>query len=151
MAMIELAGKLGVPYTGGASGIIKGAPLQQQVDEIVRVYTERYFPLCEKYKVRMLWEPYAGGPNIATGPMFEGYGDPLACLASYRYTADYERAMVAFPRSGLRVDGLEGLLHGPGGKQLSGRNEHRKTKISSTIRTTTRATSRAASASRTSF
>ena len=68
MAMIELAGKLGVPYTGGASGTIKGAPLQQQVDEIVRVYTERYFPLCEKYKVRMLSEPYAGGPNIATGP-----------------------------------------------------------------------------------
>jgi len=69
MAVIELAGKLGVPYTGGASGTIKGAPLQQQVDEIVRVYTERYFPLCEKYKVRMLWEPYAGGPNIATGPI----------------------------------------------------------------------------------
>ena len=40
MAMIELAGKLGVPYTGGASGTIKGAPLQQQVDEIVRVYLD---------------------------------------------------------------------------------------------------------------
>ena len=69
MKMIELAGKLGVPYTGGASGTIKGAPLAQQVDEIVRVYTEKYFPLCEKYKVKMLWEPYAGGPNIATGPV----------------------------------------------------------------------------------
>jgi sugar phosphate isomerase/epimerase len=69
MKMIELCGKLGVPYTGGASGNIKGAPLQQQVDEIVRVYTEKYFPLCEKHKVRMLWEPYAGGPNIATGPV----------------------------------------------------------------------------------
>jgi sugar phosphate isomerase/epimerase len=69
MQMIELCGKLGVPYTGGASGTIKGAPLQQQVDEIVRVYTEKYFPLCEKHKVRMLWEPYAGGPNIATGPV----------------------------------------------------------------------------------
>ena len=69
MKMIELCGKLGVPFTGGASGTIKGAPLQQQVDEIVRVYTEKYFPLCEKHKVRMLWEPYAGGPNIATGPV----------------------------------------------------------------------------------
>jgi sugar phosphate isomerase/epimerase len=39
------------------------------VDEIVRVYTEKYFPLCEKHKVRMLWEPFAGGPNIATGPV----------------------------------------------------------------------------------
>src|SRR5581483_6556379 len=69
MAMLELCGKLGVPYTGGASGNIKGAPLQQQVDEIVRVYTEKYFPICEKYKLRILWEPYAGGPNIATGPV----------------------------------------------------------------------------------
>jgi sugar phosphate isomerase/epimerase len=69
MKMIELCGKLGVPFTGGASGNIKGAPLQQQVDEVVRVYTEKYFPLCEKHKVRMLWEPYAGGPNIATGPV----------------------------------------------------------------------------------
>jgi sugar phosphate isomerase/epimerase len=67
--MIELCGKLGVPFTGGASGTIKGAPLGQQVDEVVRVYTEKYFPLCEKHKVRMLWEPYAGGPNIATGPV----------------------------------------------------------------------------------
>ena len=80
MKMIELAGKLGVPYTGGASGTIKGAPLAQQVDEIVRVYTEKYFPLCEKYKVKMLWEPYAGGPNIATGPvgweaLFKAFND----------------------------------------------------------------------------
>src|SRR5690348_12907473 len=52
MQCIELCGKLGIPYTGGASGTIKGQPLQQQVDEIVRVYNERYFPLCEKYKVR---------------------------------------------------------------------------------------------------
>lgn len=86
MQMIELAGKLGVPYTGGASGTIKGAPLAQQVDEIVRVYTEKYFPLCEKYKVRMLWEPYAGGPNIATGPvgweaLFKAFNDsPLVGL-----------------------------------------------------------------------
>jgi hypothetical protein len=64
---IELCGKLGIPNIGGQSGTIKGQPLAAQVDEIVRVYTEKYFPLCEKYKVRVLWEPYAGGPNIATG------------------------------------------------------------------------------------
>lgn len=78
--MIELCGKLGVPYTGGASGTIMGTPLQQQVDEIVRVYTEKYFPLCDKHKVRILWEPFAGGPNIATGPvgweaLFKAFGD----------------------------------------------------------------------------
>ena len=35
----------------------------------MKVYNEKYFPLCEKNKVRILWEPYAGGPNIATGPV----------------------------------------------------------------------------------
>ena len=67
--MIELAGKLGVPQIGGQSGKIVGQSLDQQVEEIRRVYTEKYFPACEKYKVRMLWEPWAGGPNIATGPV----------------------------------------------------------------------------------
>ncbi len=66
---IELAGKMGIPNIGGQSGTIRGERLEQQVDEIVRVYTEKYFPVCEKYKVRILWEPYAGGPNIATGPV----------------------------------------------------------------------------------
>ena len=66
---IELAGKLGVPNIGGQSGKIGGEPLQKQVDEIVRVYTEKYFPACERNKVRILWEPWAGGPNIATSPV----------------------------------------------------------------------------------
>jgi sugar phosphate isomerase/epimerase len=66
---LELCGKLGIPNIGGQSGTIKEKPLQEQVDEIVRVYTEKYFPLCEKNKVRILWEPYAGGPNIGTGPV----------------------------------------------------------------------------------
>jgi sugar phosphate isomerase/epimerase len=66
---IELAGKLGIPGIGGQSGTIKGRPLQEQVDEILRVYNEKYFALCEKHNVRILWEPYAGGPNIATGPV----------------------------------------------------------------------------------
>jgi sugar phosphate isomerase/epimerase len=66
---IELCGKLGIPNIGGQSGTIKGQRLQQQVDEIVRVYNEKYFAACEKNHVRILWEPYAGGPNIATGPL----------------------------------------------------------------------------------
>jgi len=77
---IELCGKLGIPNIGGQSGTMRGHPLAEQVDEIVRVYHEKYFPLCEKYKVRVLWEPYAGGPNIATGPvgweaLFKAFGD----------------------------------------------------------------------------
>ncbi len=77
---IELAGKLGVPSIGGQSGMIKGRPLKEQVDEIVRVYTEKYFAACEKHKVRILWEPWAGGPNIATGPvawdlLFKAFND----------------------------------------------------------------------------
>jgi len=66
---IELAGKLGIPAIGGQSGTMRGRPLAEQVEEIRKVYTEKYFPLCEKNKVRVLWEPYAGGPNIATGPV----------------------------------------------------------------------------------
>jgi len=77
---IELCGKLGIPSIGGQSGMIKGRPLKEQVDEIVRVYTEKYFAACEKHKVRVLWEPWAGGPNIATGPvawelLFKAFND----------------------------------------------------------------------------
>ena len=77
---IELAGKLGIPNIGGQSGTIKGRPLQEQVDEILRVYNEKYFALCQKNNVRILWEPYAGGPNIATGPvgweaLFKAFGN----------------------------------------------------------------------------
>jgi sugar phosphate isomerase/epimerase len=77
---IELCGKMGIPNIGGQSGTMKGRLLADQVAEIVRVYTEKYFPLCEKHKVRVLWEPYAGGPNIATGPigweaLFKAFGN----------------------------------------------------------------------------
>ena len=77
---IELTGKLGVAYIGTQSGNMPGRPLQQQVDEIVRVYNEKYFPVCQKHKVRILWEPWAGGPNIATGPvayeaLFKAFGN----------------------------------------------------------------------------
>jgi sugar phosphate isomerase/epimerase len=80
IALIELCGKLGIPAIGGQSGTIKGQPLAKQVEEIVRVYNERYFKACEQNKVRILWEPYAGGPNIATGPvgweaLFKAFGD----------------------------------------------------------------------------
>jgi sugar phosphate isomerase/epimerase len=67
--LLELAGKLEVPYVGTISGSIPGMSLAGQVDEIVRVYTEKYFPICERNHVRILWEPWRGGPNIATGPV----------------------------------------------------------------------------------
>jgi sugar phosphate isomerase/epimerase len=77
---IELCGKLGIPNIGGQSGTIPNMRLNQQVDEIVKVYTEKYFPALERNKVRILWEPYAGGPNIATGPigweaLFKAFND----------------------------------------------------------------------------
>jgi sugar phosphate isomerase/epimerase len=79
--LIELAGKLKVPFIGTESGAMPGRPLEEQVNEIVRVYTEKYFPACQKHKVRLLWEPYPGGPNIATGPvgfeaLFKAFGEP---------------------------------------------------------------------------
>src|ERR1700712_331595 len=47
---IELCGKLGIPHIGGQSGTIKEKPLAAQVDEIVKVYNEKYFPAAEKNK-----------------------------------------------------------------------------------------------------
>jgi len=80
MGSIEIAGKLGIRFVGGQSGTMPGRPLAEQVDEIVRVYTEKYFPLCQKHNVRFLWEPWQGGPNIATGPvgwdaLFKAFGN----------------------------------------------------------------------------
>jgi sugar phosphate isomerase/epimerase len=77
---IELAGKLGVSYIGTQSGKDAAKPFQQQVDEIVRVYNEQFFPACQQYKVRILWEPYPEAANIATSPvgfaaLFKGFGD----------------------------------------------------------------------------
>jgi sugar phosphate isomerase/epimerase len=77
---IELAGKLGVPYIGTASGKDPGKKFNQQVDEVIRVYTEAYFPACERNKVRILWEPWPEGPNLATSPvgydaLFKGFGN----------------------------------------------------------------------------
>jgi sugar phosphate isomerase/epimerase len=78
--IIELAGKMGVPHVGTCSGKDPDKKFQQQVDDIVRTYNEIYFPACEKNKVRILWEPWPGGPNIATCPagfeaLFKGFGD----------------------------------------------------------------------------
>ena len=77
---IDMAGKLGVPYIGTNSGKDASKPFQEQVDDIVRTYTEKYFPACQKNKVRILWEPYPGSPNIATSPvgfaaLFKGFND----------------------------------------------------------------------------
>src|ERR1700728_4887522 len=55
---IELAGKLGVPYIGTQSGKDASKPFAAQVHEIVRVYNEKYFPACQQYKVRILWEAW---------------------------------------------------------------------------------------------
>jgi sugar phosphate isomerase/epimerase len=78
--VIELAAKLGVSYVGTFSGKDASKPFQAQVDEIVRVYEEKYFPACQNAKVRILWEPWQGGPNIATSPLgyealFKGFKD----------------------------------------------------------------------------
>ena len=78
--IIELAGRLGIPYVGTASGKDTSQPFEKQVDEIVRVYNERYFPACQANHVRILWEPYPGGPNLAISPdgfeaLFKGFGD----------------------------------------------------------------------------
>jgi sugar phosphate isomerase/epimerase len=80
VSLIELAGKLGIPYIGTASGKNAAKPFEQQVDDIVRVYTERYFPACQANKVRILWEPYPGGANVAISPagfegLFKGFGN----------------------------------------------------------------------------
>jgi sugar phosphate isomerase/epimerase len=77
---IDLAGKLGVPYIGTASGKDASKPFHQQIDEIVRVYNEKYFPACERNRVRILWEPWPEGPNLATSPvgfaaLFKGFGN----------------------------------------------------------------------------
>ncbi len=66
---IDLAGKLGVPYIGTASGKDPGKSFADQVDEVVRTYNEKYFSACQKSKVRILWEPWPDGPNIATSPV----------------------------------------------------------------------------------
>jgi sugar phosphate isomerase/epimerase len=78
--IIEVAGKLGIPYIGTASGKDADKPFEKQVDDIVRVYNERYFPACQANKVRILWEPYPRGANVAISPagfeaLFKGFGD----------------------------------------------------------------------------
>ncbi|MDE3195814.1 MAG: sugar phosphate isomerase/epimerase [Acidobacteriota bacterium] len=79
-AIIQVAGQLGVPNIGTMSGKDPSKKLAEQADEIRRVYEEHYFPLCEKYKVRLVWEPWPEGPNVATGPLgyealFKAFGD----------------------------------------------------------------------------
>ena len=78
--LIELAGKLGIPYIGTSSGKDPAKSFDDQVNDIVATYTERYFPACQANKVRILWEPYPGGANIAISPagfeaLFKGFKD----------------------------------------------------------------------------
>ncbi len=77
---IDMAGKLGVRNIGTNSGKDASKSFPEQVDEIVRVYTEKYFPACQRNNVRILWEPYPDSPNIATSPvgfaaLFKGFND----------------------------------------------------------------------------
>src|SRR5271169_2324533 len=44
---LDLCGKLGIPNIGGQSGTMAGVPLAKQVEEIVKVYSEKYFASCE--------------------------------------------------------------------------------------------------------
>jgi len=67
--MIELAGRLGVSFIGGSSGAIAGRPLDEQVQGDSQGLRIAVFPSCEKYKVRILWEPYINPANIATSPV----------------------------------------------------------------------------------
>jgi sugar phosphate isomerase/epimerase len=86
VAAIEMAGKLGVPYIGSASGKDRSKSFPQQIDEIVRVYNDKYFQACERNHVRILWEPWPEGPNLATSPvgfeaLFKGFDNsPLVGL-----------------------------------------------------------------------
>jgi sugar phosphate isomerase/epimerase len=78
--LIELAGKLGVPYIGTATGKDPAKSFQEQVQEIVKVYSERYVRACQDNHVTLLWEPYPGGANIAISPaafeaLFKAFGD----------------------------------------------------------------------------
>ncbi len=80
VAAINLAGKLGVPYIGTQSGKDASKPFPEQIDAIVRVYNEKYFPACERNHVRILWEPYPEAANLATSPvgfeaLFKAFGD----------------------------------------------------------------------------
>ena len=77
---IDMAGKLGVRYIGTQSGKDNSKSFPDQIDEIVRVYTEKYFPACQRNNVRILWEPYPDSPNLAVSPvgfeaLFKGFGD----------------------------------------------------------------------------
>ncbi len=71
--VLELGAELGTPYVATVSGFLAGQPFQKQVDEVVRVYEENYFPLCEKHNLKILWEPWPGPAarpvNLATGPV----------------------------------------------------------------------------------
>lgn len=78
-AIVQCA-KLGIPYAATFTGNMPGRKLDDQVGEVVRVYHEKYFPLCQKYNVKIVWEPWPEGPNLATGPigyeaLFKAFSD----------------------------------------------------------------------------
>jgi len=77
---IGQAARMGIPHLSAMSGSMPGKKLEDQVDEIVRVYHEKYFPLLQQHNLRIVWEPWPEGPNVATGPagyevLFNAFGD----------------------------------------------------------------------------
>ena len=66
---LELAAALNVRYVGTSSGAVPGEPFEKQIPQIVTTYEKRYFPICEKHNLRILWEPHVNPFNIAIGPI----------------------------------------------------------------------------------
>src|SRR5258708_35958671 len=66
--LIELAGKVGIPYIGTSSGEDADKPFEQRVDEIGKGYTERSVPARQANKVRIRWEPPPAAATIAIIP-----------------------------------------------------------------------------------
>ena len=66
---LELAAALGVSNIGTSSGAVPGQPLEKQLPQIVSTYEQHYFALCEKHRLRILWEPHVNPFNIAITPV----------------------------------------------------------------------------------
>jgi sugar phosphate isomerase/epimerase len=66
---LELAAALKVPSVGTSSGAVPGEPFEKQIPQIVAAYEQKYFPICEKHKVKILWEPHVNPFNIAISPI----------------------------------------------------------------------------------
>jgi len=66
---LELAAELKVSLIATSSGAIPGDPFEKQVANVVSTYEQKYFPICEKHRLKIIWEPHVNPFNIATGPV----------------------------------------------------------------------------------